>query len=85
MVTIGVSSCGRYIASVDKSNDHRVTIYNLQRKVHLATVNSGKSEITDLKWSKRVDDLRFATIGPKEIYFWHPADVTKKLQHKGSF
>ncbi len=51
----------------------------------LATIESGKAEISDLKWSKRPDDLRFATVGAREIKFWHPADVTKKLQQKGTF
>ncbi len=85
MQAVGISPCGRYIASVDKSENHRVTIYNLQRKVTLATIDGGKSEILDLKWSKRPEDLRFATVGLREIKFWHPADVTKKLQHKGIF
>lgn len=39
----------------------------------------------DLAWSKRPEDLRFALVGPKEISFWNPADVTKKLQIKGTF
>jgi hypothetical protein len=49
------------------------------------TLDGSKSEVVDLQWSKRVDDLRFATVGPKEINFWHPADVTKKLCVKGTF
>jgi hypothetical protein len=53
--------------------------------MELVTVDGSKSEVMDLAWSKRSDDLRFATVGPKEINFWHPADVTKKLQVKGTF
>jgi hypothetical protein len=53
--------------------------------VVLASIEGGKTEILDLKWSKRPEDLRFATVGLREIKFWHPADVTKKLQHKGTF
>ena len=49
------------------------------------TVDGSKSEVTDVQWSKRPDDLRFATVGPKELNFWHPADVTKKLTVKGTF
>jgi len=45
----------------------------------LATIDGGKNPILDLKWSKRPEDLRFATLSLKEINFWHPADVTKKL------
>lgn len=79
MQAVGISPCGRYIASVDKSENHKVTIYNLQRKVILASVEGGKSAILDLKWSKRPEDLRFATVSLRELHFWHPADVTKKL------
>ena len=43
------------------------------------TVDGSKSVVLDLAWSKRPDDLRFAIMGTKEINFWHPADVTKKL------
>jgi len=57
----------------------------LQRKVELVTVDGSKSEVLDLTWSKRADDLRFVTVGPKELNFWHPADVTKKLFQKGTF
>ena len=49
------------------------------------TVDGSKSDVIDLTWSKRADDLRFVTVGPKELNFWHPADVTKKLFLKGSF
>ena len=80
MQAVGISPCGRYIASVDKSDNHKVTIYNLQRKVILVSIDSGKNSILDLKGSKRPEDLRFATVSLREINFWHPADVTKKLQ-----
>lgn len=82
---VSISSCGRYVAAVDKHDKHRVTIYNLQRKVELITVDGSKSEVLDLSWSKRPDDLRFVTVGPKELNFWHPADVTKRLTQKGTF
>jgi WD40 repeat protein len=36
-------------------------------------------------WSRKPDDLRFVTIGAKEIKFWNPADSTKKLAQKGIF
>jgi hypothetical protein len=39
----------------------------------------GKDKIFDIAWSKRPEDLRFATLGAKEIKFWHPADITKRL------
>lgn len=51
----------------------------------MLTLEGGKAEVTGLAWSKRPDDLRFAVFGPKEIKFWNPADVTKKMSQKGTF
>lgn len=82
---MSISPCGRYVAAVDKHDKHRVTIYNVSRKLELVTVDGSKSEVYDLAWSKKSDDLRFAIVGPKELNFWHPADVTKKLFQKGTF
>lgn len=38
----------------------------------------------NLAWSKKPDDLRFCTVGIKEIKFWNPADATKRLFFKGT-
>ena len=51
----------------------------------MLSLDGGKSEVTALAWSKRPDDLRFAVVGPKEIKFWNPGDVTKKMAEKGTF
>ena len=82
---VSISPCGRYVASVDMSNDHKVNIYNIQREKNLLNIEGGKEKILDIAWSKRPEDYRFATISQKEIKFWHPADVTKKLSQKGVF
>lgn len=79
VAAVSISPCGRYVAAIDKHDKHRVTIYNIARKVELVTVDGSKAEVLDLQWSKRPDDLRFCVVGPKEINFWHPSDVTKKL------
>ena len=65
------------------SNDHRVTIYNIERQKNLLTTNGSTDKILDVAWSKRADDLRFATVTPKQVTFWHPADVTKRLKQPG--
>lgn len=39
----------------------------------------------NVAWSKKSDDLRFCTVGLKEIKFWNPADATKRLFVKGIF
>lgn len=85
VLAVGFSPCQRYISIVEDNDTHRVTIYNLDRKCVVLELESSKSEVTGLAWSKRPDDLRFAVVGPKEIQFWHPADVTKKLHQKGVF
>lgn len=82
---VSVSPCQRYVAAVDQSNDHHVFVYNIERNKLLLNTEGGKEKIFDVKWSKRVDDLRFATIGTKEIKFWHAADITKRLSQKGTF
>ena len=75
-----VSPCSRYVATADLSNDHRVSIYNIERQKNLLTTNGSTDRILDVAWSKRADDLRFATVTPKQVVFWHPADVTKRLK-----
>lgn len=47
-------------------------------------MEGSKETINGICWSKRPNDLRFATCSPKEIKFWHPADVTKRLVQKGT-
>ena len=71
------------MATVDLSNDHRVTVYNIERQKNLLTINGSTDRILDVAWSKRADDLRFATVTPKQVTFWHPADVTKRLKQPG--
>ncbi len=38
-----------------------------------------------MAWSKKPDDLRFVTVGIRELKFWNPADSSKKLSQKGVF
>lgn len=80
-----LSPCMRYVATVDDNDKHRVTIYNLERDVKVLEMESGASEMKNLAWSKRPDDLRLAIQGDKQIQFWNPADVTKKLKNVGTF
>jgi WD40 repeat protein len=39
----------------------------------------------NMAWSKKPDDLRFCTVGLKEVKFWNPADSSKRLSVKGTF
>jgi len=83
VVACSLSPCSRYVATVDNSNDHRVSIYNIERPKNLVTTNGSTDRILDVAWSKRAEDLRFATVTPKQVCFWHPADVTKRLKQPG--
>lgn len=85
VAAISISPCQRYVACVDLHNDHRVVIYNIRRKKELLQIEVSKDKIIDVAWSKKADDLRFATVGLKEIKFWNPADSSKKLVQKGVF
>jgi microtubule-associated protein-like 6 len=80
-----ISVCNRYVAAVDDSDKHRVFIYNLERDCIVLQMESGSTEMKHLEWSHRPDDLRFAILGEKQIQFWNPADVTKKLKQVGIF
>lgn len=48
-------------------------------------IDGSKDLIMNVAWSKKPDDLRFCTLGVKEIKFWNPADATKRLFVKGTF
>ena len=49
------------------------------------TTQGSSDKIINVAWSKKADDLRFVTVGVKELKFWNPADATKKLCQKGIF
>lgn len=82
---ISISPCQRYVACVDLHNDHHVVIYNIKRAKHLLHIEAGKENIIQVAWSKKADDLRFVTVGLKELKFWNPADASKRLSTKGTF
>jgi hypothetical protein len=48
-------------------------------------MSAGNDDIKNIAWSKRPNDLRFATQSTKLVKFWHPADVTKRLCVPGKF
>ena len=79
VAAVAISPCQRYVACVDMHNDHNVVIYNIKRGKQLLTTAGSTDKITHVAWSKKADDLRFVTVGAREIKFWNPADATKKL------
>ena len=82
---LSLSPCQRYIACVDSSNDHMMTIYNVNRKKMIVQVSAGTDAIFEIQWSKKPNDLRFAAVTTRSLQFWHPADATKKLYKNGTF
>lgn len=84
VAAIAISPCSRYVVAVDMHNDHHIIIYNIKRKKELITTEGSKDKIIDVAWSKKPDDLRFCTVGIKEMKFWYPADATKRLSVKAT-
>jgi len=82
---LSLSPCQRYIAVVDNSNDHTMTIYNVNRKKMIIQVSAGTDAVYDIQWSNKPNDLRFAAVTSRSLQFWHPADATKKLFKNGTF
>lgn len=60
-------------------------IYNIKRNKQLLCIEGSKDKIIHVAWSRKPDDLRFVTVGLKELKFWNPADATKRLFSKGTF
>jgi WD40 repeat protein len=85
VAAIAISPCQRYVVAVDLHNDHHVIIHNIKKNKQLLHIEGGKEKIFNVAWSKKPDDLRFCTVGLKEIKFWNPADATKRLFVKGTF
>lgn len=81
---VSISPCLRYVACVDLHNDHHIVIYNIKRNKQLLHIEGSKDKIIHCAWSKKQDDLRFCTVGLKELKFWNPADATKRLFTKGT-
>ena len=85
VAAVAISPCLRYVVCVDLHNDHHIVIHNIKRNKTLLHIEGSKEKIVNAAWSKKPDDLRFCTVGLKEIKFWNPADATKKLFTKGIF
>jgi hypothetical protein len=46
-----MSLCGKYVAAVDNSDNHKVYIQNIERHVTLYITEGSKEPILDIKWS----------------------------------
>lgn len=82
---MALSPCQRYIACCDHSNDHMMSIYNVNRKKMILQVSAGSDAIGDIQWSKKENDLRFIAVTTRSLQFWNPADASKKLFKNGAF
>mmetsp|Transcript_20490 Transcript_20490/g.19471 ORF Transcript_20490/g.19471 Transcript_20490/m.19471 type:complete len:91 (+) Transcript_20490:627-899(+) len=79
VASLAISPCQRYVVAVDLHNDHHIIIHNIKKNKQLLHIEGSKEKIINVAWSKKPDDLRFATVGLKEVKFWNPADATKRL------
>jgi microtubule-associated protein-like 6 len=82
---IAISPCQRYVTYVDLHNDHHVGIFNIKKGKELLYIEGSKDKISHVQWSKMPNDLRFVTVGERDIKFWNPADASKRLSVKGTF
>ena len=82
---LAISPCCRYVAVVDQSNDHNMSIFNINKKKAIVSVSAGTDSIVDIQWSKKQNDLRFIAVTTRSLQFWNPADATKKLFKNGTF
>jgi len=64
---VGLSPCCRYIAVVDMSNDHNMSVYNVNKKKPIFCVSAGTDSINDIKWSKKLNDLRFVAVSTRAL------------------
>ena len=85
VAAVGISPCCRYVAVVDMCNDHNMSVYNINKKKPIFCVSAGTDAISDIKWSKKLNDLRFVAVSSRALQFWHPADSSKKLFKNGAF
>lgn len=82
---VAISSCGRYVATVDMSNDHNVSVYNVKKTKPIFSISAGNDAISLIRWSKKQNDLRFCALTSRALQFWSPADSSKKLFKNGAF
>lgn len=85
VAAVAMSPCGRYVAVVDASNDHNMSIFNTNKKKAIVTVSAGNDALSCIRWSRKPNDLRFAALSVRALQFWHPADSSKKLFKNGAF
>ena len=85
VAAVAISPCQRYVAAVDQSNEHVMSIYNVQRKTLLVSVQSGSDVVSNIQWSKKPNDLKFAAVTSRCLQFWNPADASKKIFKAGIF
>jgi WD40 repeat protein len=66
-------------------NDHNVSVYIITKSKPIFTVSAGNDSISIIRWSRKINDLRFAAITARSVQFWSPADSSKKLFKNGAF
>lgn len=67
VTSLSLSPCQRYVACVDNSNDHMMSIFNVSKKKMIVQVSAGTDPIEDLCWSKKPNDLRFSAVTTRSL------------------
>jgi WD40 repeat protein len=78
--TIGLSPDAKYVAVSDMSNEHTIFLGDTEKGKWILKTQGGTETILHMSWSRAENDLRFATVGIKDIRFWHPTDKTRLIK-----
>lgn len=71
------SGDGKYVAFVDKSQDHNIYVVDSETGSLVNSGKDGQQEVFDMAWSKKPGDLCFATVGARHINFWDFGNLSK--------
>jgi WD40 repeat protein len=67
IAALSISPCQRYVACVDSSNDHNMSIFNISKSKMIIQVSAGTDPIHDICWSKKPNDLRFSAVTTRSL------------------
>lgn len=62
-----------------------MSIFHTSKKKAIVSISAGTDAVSDIKWSRKPNDLRFVAITSRSLQFWNPADSSKKLFKNGAF
>lgn len=70
---------GRYLAAIDESNDHCISVWDWEKKIKLAETKCSKELIFGINWNP-ISTLSFVTYGKSHLGFWEFNSDPKNCQ-----